>query len=265
MATDPVDTDADSTADSDAGEQHRNEADAVSRLADRHPSRLGVGHAGPRPRTNTLLSFRLDHGTARDAVWTHVDEDLVSDLGLVPIQTLVADKDEYLARPDRGREISEETAEILRERCTTSPQVQIVVADGLSSTAVEANVPDLLPMLVDGLDARGLEVGTPVFVKYGRVDVMDAVGEELDAECCVVLIGERPGLATADSLSAYTVYDPARGTPTAKKSVISNIHGGGLPPVEAGAAIADLVEEMCEKRKSGLDLRSDDREFTSSA
>ncbi len=235
--------------------------EVLDRIAERNPSRLGVGRAGSRPRTPTLLEFRSDHGVARDAVHSHVSDELIETMELFAVQTLVEDKDEYLARPDKGREISEATAELLRDSCQRAPQVQLIVADGLSSTAVERNIPDLLPILTDGLDQRGLDVGTPVFVTYGRVDVMDAIGEEIDAECCVILIGERPGLATAESLSAYMVYGPERGTPTAKKTVISNIHDGGLPPVEAGAEIADLVDEMCDKQASGLDLTSADREF----
>ncbi|WP_368280519.1 ethanolamine ammonia-lyase light chain EutC [Halalkalicoccus subterraneus] len=174
---------------------------------------------------------------------------------------MVRDKEEFLANPDRGREISEETADRLREECEVGPQVQLIVADGLSSTAVERNVPELLPVLLDGLADRDLRVGTPVFVEYGRVDAMDAIGEELDADCCVILIGERPGLASAESLSAYSVYGPERGGPTAKKSVISNIHEGGLPPIEAGAQLVGLIAEMCERERSGIDLREDDREF----
>lgn len=231
------------------------------RITGRNPSRLGVGRAGSRPRTDTLLEFRADHGIARDAVLTHVDSTFAEGLDMVAISTLVESKEEFLAQPDRGREISEETAERLREECEASPQVQLIVADGLSSTAVERNVPELLPVLLDGLADRDLRVGTPVFVEYGRVDAMDAIGEELDADCCVVLIGERPGLATAESLSAYLVYGPERGGPTAKKSVISNIHEGGLPPIEAGAQLVDLIVEMCERERSGIDLREDDREF----
>ena len=235
--------------------------DRLRRIVERNPSRLGVGRAGPRPRTETLLEFRADHGIARDAVFSRVSEDLIEELGLYRVRSLVADTDEYLARPDRGREISGETERELREGCELEPEVQIVVCDGLSATAIEANLPDLLPALLDGLRDRGISVGTPVFVEYGRVDVMDAVGETLGAEACVNLIGERPGLATAESLSAYFVYGPERGKPTAKKSVISNVHSGGLPAVEAGAAIADLLAEMLEQRASGLDLGGDDREF----
>jgi len=207
------------------------------------------------------VTFRSDHGRARDAVLTHVEEGVIDELDLVKLRTRVESKEQYLTRPDLGRDISAETAEYLREHCQQSPQVQLIVADGLSSTAVEANVPELLGICIDGLEDRGLDVGTPIFVEYGRVDVMDAIGEEIGADCCVILIGERPGLATAESLSAYMVYGPERGTPTSKKSVISNVHAGGLPPIEAGAEIADIVAEMCEKERSGLDLREDDREF----
>ncbi|WP_245809952.1 ethanolamine ammonia-lyase subunit EutC [Halorubrum vacuolatum] len=237
------------------------DADALERLIERNPSRLGVGRAGPRPTTETLLRFRQDHGLARDAVLTMVDPALIDDLDLVTVRTLVTEKDEYLARPDLGREISEETATSLREQCRVGPQIQVIASDGLSSTAIETNLPDLLPALMDGLAAHDLDVGTPIFVEFGRVDVMDAIGEELEADCCVILIGERPGLGSADSLSAYMVYGPERGAPTAKKSVISNIHAGGLPPVEAGATIADRIAEMCEHQASGLELTEDDREF----
>lgn len=241
--------------------EKENPADEMGKVRINTTARLGVGRAGHRPRTETLLDFRDDHGTARDAVLTKVDETLIADREFAKIETLVANKEEYLARPDRAREISEETTVRLREECEHDPQVQLIVSDGLSSTAVEKNVPELLPILFDGLEAHGLGVGTLVFVEYGRVDVMDAIGEDLGASCCVNLIGERPGLATAESLSAYLVYDPKRGTPTSKKSVISNIHSSGLAPVEAGAEIAALVSEMCEKRASGISLREDDREF----
>lgn len=240
-------------SDDAGGVERPTNARRLERLTESHPSRVGVGRAGPRPRTQTLLEFRADHGEARDAVTTHVDDDLVNRLDLVAVRSRATSKEEFLADPDRGRDVSDETVERLRDGCAEKPEVQIVVSDGLSSTAVEANVPELLPALLDGLDARGLDVGTPVFVEYGRVDVMDAVGEALDAECCVNLIGERPGLATNESLSAYFVYGPERGKSTAKKSVISNIHRSGLPPVEAGAEIAAVLEEIHEAERSGVD------------
>jgi ethanolamine ammonia-lyase small subunit len=243
----------DNTGDAAGNVDRPTDGQLLERLAERHPSRVGVGRAGPRPRTQTLLDFRADHGEARDAVTTHVDDDVVNRLGLVAVRSQAKSKEEFLADPEKGRDVPDEAVERLRELCPVGVDVQIVVSDGLSSTAVEANVPELLPALVDGLDACGLDVGTPVFVEYGRVDVMDAVGETLDAECCVNLIGERPGLATNESLSAYFVYGPERGKSTAKKSVISNIHRDGLPPVEAGAEVAAVLEEIHEAERSGVD------------
>ncbi|TYL39929.1 ethanolamine ammonia-lyase [Natronococcus pandeyae] len=255
------DSDAlESTSDYDSNRDHADE-ETLRRIVDRTPTRLGVGRSGPRPTTDSLLEFRADHGVARDAVLSQVSDDLIDDLGLVRLRTRVADKDQYLARPDLGRELDEQSLERLARECEAEPEVQIVVGDGLSSTAIETNVPELLPVLRDGLEARDISVGTPVFVEFGRVDVMDAVGEELEADCCVILIGERPGLRTAESLSAYMVYGPERGMPTAKKSVVSNIHDGGLPPVEAGAELVDLLAEMLAEEASGIDLREDDREF----
>jgi ethanolamine ammonia-lyase small subunit len=256
--TDPDAATHESTTDRDG--DHSNEA-ALRRIVERNPTRLGVGRAGPRPTTETLLEFRADHGVARDAVHSRVSEELIAALGLLGLRSQVSDGDQYLARPDLGRDLDEASLDRLSAECEPAPEVQLIVSDGLSSTAVEANVPDLLPVLRDGLADRDISVGTPVFVEFGRVDVMDAIGEELDADCCVILIGERPGLRTAESLSAYLVYGPERGTPTAKKSVISNIHADGLPPVEAGAELVELIEEMLEAEASGIDLREDDREF----
>ncbi|ELY59876.1 ethanolamine ammonia-lyase small subunit [Natronococcus amylolyticus DSM 10524] len=262
MASDSnPDADAEPPEPTTSDDADRGDEDALRRIADRNPTRLGVGRSGPRPTTEALLEFRADHGVARDAVHSRVSDDLLKEFGLVRLRTRVADTDQYLARPDLGRELDADSLERLERDCEPAPEVQLVVSDGLSSSAVEANVPQLLPALLDGLEARGISVGTPVFVESGRVDVMDAVGEELEADCCVNLIGERPGLRTAESLSAYLVYGPERGSATAKKSVVSNIHDGGLPPVEAGAELVDLIAEMLDAEASGVDLREDDREF----
>lgn len=235
--------------------QADDETTVLERIKAVSPSRLGVGRSGTRPPTASVLSFRADHARARDAVLTRVSAETIENNDLLKITSRVSDQDEYLARPDFGREIGKETAAQIRETCVHAPDVQIIVCDGLSSTAVEANVGDLLPMLIDGVKDRGLTLGTPLFVEFGRVDVMDAVGEELDAEIVVNLIGERPGLNTAKSLSAYLVYGPERSKPTAKKSVISNIHPEGLPPIEAGARIVELISTMHEQQQSGLDLQ----------
>ena len=218
-------------------------------------ARLGVWRAGPRYRTNTFLRFRADHAVAMDAVFIDVPEQVLEDAGLFSVQTLCDSKDTYLTRPDLGRRFSDETVAELRKRCVLNPDVQIVVSDGLSSTSVSANVKDVLPAILQGLKASGVTVGTPFFIKYGRVGAMDAVTEALGSKVTVILLGERPGLATGESMSAYMTYGGYIGIPEANRTVVSNIHRGGTTPTEAGAFIAELCLRMLKEKASGLDLK----------
>ena len=219
------------------------------------PARIGVWRAGPRYKTETMLRFRADHAAAQDAVFTDVSEALISKMNLFAVKTKCKDKDHYLTRPDLGRILDDEAVEALKSKCTKAPQVQIYVSDELSSTAIEANASDILPVIIQGLKNYGISVGTPFFLKYGRVPAMDHVSEVLGAEVTCVLIGERPGLVTAESMSAYIAYRAKVGMPEARRNVVSNIHRGGTPAVEAGAHIADLIKLMLDKKASGLDLK----------
>ncbi len=108
---------------------------------------------------------------------------------------------------------------------------------------------------LEGLNSYGIETGAPFLIKFGRVPIEDEVSEITGAEVVVLLIGERPGLATAESMSAYIAYKAAVGMDEARRTVISNIHKNGTPAIEAGAYIADIVKTMLEKKASGLDLR----------
>lgn len=219
------------------------------------PARIGVGKAGPRLRTETLLKLRADHASAKDAVLRAVDEDFLNELGLFHVQSKCRNIEEHLTRPDLGRQLSEEAVKTLTDRCVKSPKVQIYVSDGLSNMAVENNVADLLPVLTEGLKDRGIETGTPFFLKYGRVPTMDPISELLNAELTCVLIGERPGLAAADSMSAYITYKARVGIPESKRTVISNIHEKGIQPVEAGAYTADVICQALESQATGVDLK----------
>ncbi|HBM75650.1 MAG TPA: ethanolamine ammonia-lyase [Clostridiaceae bacterium] len=219
------------------------------------PARLGVWRAGPRYKTETLLRFRADHAAAMDAVFTDVSQEFLKKMNLFSIKTKCKNKDEYLTRPDLGRQFDKEEIDKIKEKCTASPQVQIYVSDGLSSTSIESNVADVLPAIIQGLEGYGIKVGTPFFVKYGRVPAMDVISEVLDAEVTCVLIGERPGLVTAESMSAYMAYRGKVNMPEARRTVVSNIHRGGTPPVEAGAHIADIIKLILEKKVSGVNLK----------
>lgn len=218
-------------------------------------ARLGVWRAGPRYRTETLLRFRADHAAAMDAVFSDLSQDLLNELGLETYSTICTSKDEFLTRPDMGRLLSPETVAEMQSKCKRNPQVQIFFADGLSNTAVESNIKDLLPSVMQGLKSNGVDVGTPFFLKYGRVGAMDAVTEALGSEVTVIFLGERPGLASSESLSAYMTYKGYIGAPETIRSVVSNIYHGGTNPVEAGAHIADIVRLMLKQKASGLDLK----------
>jgi len=219
------------------------------------PCRLGIGKAGARYKTDPQLEFRAAHSAAQDAVFTDVDPELVDKLGLFTVQTQCDCKDTYLTRPDLGRKLSDEGIATIKEKCKKNPTVQIYVADGLSSAAVAANIPDLLPAIVQGLQSYKIDVGTPFFVKYGRVAVMDQISELTGAEVTCTLIGERPGLITAESMSAYIAYKATVGMPEARRTVVSNIHRNGTIPAEAGAHIAEIIKIMLDKKASGTDLK----------
>ena len=219
------------------------------------PCRLGIGKAGARYKTLPQLMFRAAHSAAQDAVFSDVDQDFVDSLGLFTVQTMCENKDIYLTRPDLGRTLSKEAVETIREKCEKKPQVQIFVSDGLSSAAVAANTKDVLNGILQGLKSSGVKVGTPFFLKYGRVGSMDEVSELTGADVTCVLIGERPGLITATSMSAYIAYKATVGMPEARRTVVSNIHSAGTNPAEAGAHIADIIKLILEKKTSGTELK----------
>ena len=226
------------------------------RIKAKTDARLGVWRAGPRPLTRTTLRVRADNAAAMDAVFNDVHEEYLERNNLKTYQTKCDSKETYLTRPDLGRVFDDETAAKIKAECINDPDVQIVVSDGLSSSAVEANIDAVLPAIYNGLKATNLKVGTPFFVKYGRVGAEDSVASILGAKVTVILLGERPGLATSSSLSAYIVYGGYPGIPEANRTVVSNIHKAGTPPVEAGAYIAELCKQIFDKKASGLDLKA---------
>ncbi|MFV0518035.1 MAG: ethanolamine ammonia-lyase subunit EutC [Aminipila sp.] len=230
-------------------------AEAYYELKQYAPCRLGIGKAGARYKTDPLLQFRAAHSAAQDAVFSDVDSEFVERMNLFTVTTQCDSKDIYLTRPDLGRKLSAEAVETIKEKCKKNPTVQIYVADGLSSASVAANIQDLLPAIMQGLQSYGIDTGTPFFVKYGRVGVMDEISEITGAEVTCTLIGERPGLITAESMSAYIAYKATVGMPEARRTVVSNIHRSGTLPVEAGAHIAEIIKIMLEKKASGTNLK----------
>ena len=224
------------------------------KMKEKTPARLGSGRAGPRYKTLTMLRFRADHAAAQDAVFSQVAEDFAAKNGMTEVQTRCGSKDEYLTRPDLGRCFDEENRKKIRDAVSGTPRVQIVVGDGLSSAAITANAMDCLEAIRDGLKLRHIDVGTPIFVRYCRVGAGDAIGDVTGCELVCMLVGERPGLVTDKSMSAYITYQPHAGVSESTRTVVSNIHAQGTPAVEAGAHIAELIDTILKRKVSGVGL-----------
>ena len=229
--------------------------EAVRAMKKSTSARICYGRAGARARTVAWLRLLADHAMALDTVFTDVSEDFLNRMDFMKVQTQCRDKQEFLKRQDLGRKLSEEAKKTILEKCDKNKQVQILVVDGLSSNAIEANIPDLLPALIQGLEVENITYGNPFFIKYGRVWAQDEVARLVNCDLVVSLIGERPGLVTSESLSAYMVYRPNEKTVEADRSVVSNIHRGGIPPAEAGAHLASLFKRMLELRATGVQFQ----------
>ncbi|HXA84125.1 MAG TPA: ethanolamine ammonia-lyase subunit EutC [Candidatus Dormibacteraeota bacterium] len=237
--------------------------DLIEKIRARTPARVLADRSGAAYRTSTQLKLRQDHAAARDAV--RAEFELKRDLGakfaehwkLFSVSTTVASKEEYLRRPDLGRRLDEIARSQLAERCPSNVDLQIVIGDGLSVTAVSTQVPPLLPILAEKARLLGWTLGQPFAIQYCRVGVMNAVGELLQPRVLVLLIGERPGLATAESLSAYMAYRPRATHNDSKRNLISNIHARGVSTEAAAMRIIDLAEQMMRRQTSGVAIKEE--------
>ena len=237
----------------------------VRKIRARTPARLLAGRAGSAYRTSTQIELRKAHATARDAVRAELD--LERDFGseflarwkLPGLSTQAKNKDEYLLRPDLGRCFSAESrAELAsEERFARGCDLQIAIGDGLSVTAVARQVPPLQELLVEQANARGWKIGAPFVIRYCRVGILNEIGALLAPRVVVLLIGERPGLATAESLSAYLAYKPEKTHTDANRNLISNIHSRGVSTNDAAARIINLATRMMTTGTSGYQLREE--------
>ncbi len=233
----------------------------LERLRARTPARILAGRAGAAYRTKTWLELRRDHAAAKDAVCAELDlagdlgEAFVAEWGLFEVTTMARTKEEFLLRPDLGRTLDDAARSAIAGRCPSGVDFQVAIADGLSAAAVRAQVPALLPMLAAEASRRGWRFGQPFFIRHGRVGVLNDLGEILDPAVAVLLVGERPGLATAESLSAYMAYRPGAGHDDARRNLISNIHARGILPDRAAHRIAEFAEQMIRLATSGVAIK----------
>jgi len=236
-------------------------SEIVRKVRLRTPARLLEGRSGASYRTNTQLTLREAHAAARDAVRAELN--LITDLGddfvrkwnLFEVCSKAGSKDEYLLRPDLGRHLHDASSEEVSRRCALGNDLQVVIGDGLSVTAVAMQVPRLLPLLYEGAGTRGWSIGSTFVIRHCRVGILNDIGELLKPKVVVLLIGERPGLATDESLSAYMAYQPKASHTDADRNLISNIHDRGVSTEYAAQRILNLAALMMKTQNSGYQLR----------
>jgi ethanolamine ammonia-lyase small subunit len=235
----------------------------IERIRARTPARVLAGRSGAAYHTSTQLELRQAHAAARDAV--RAEFELVRDLGaefveqwkLFAVSSLASSKEEYLCRPDLGRRLTEEARSQVAANCESNADLQLVIGDGLSVTAVSAQVPALLPLIAEKARSRGWTLGSPFAILHCRVGIMNVVGELLNPNVVVLLIGERPGLSTADSLSAYMGFQTKASHNDSNRNLISNIHSAGVRTEAAASRIIELAEQMMQRQTSGVTLKEE--------
>jgi ethanolamine ammonia-lyase small subunit len=227
-------------------------------------ARIGLGRAGTAIPTRELLAFQLAHAQARDAVHAALDFDaLSSQLGAHGLPTIVlhseaSDRSEYLRRPDRGRRLDDRSRAALKEAASiTGYDLAIVIADGLSASAVATNTPAFLKHFLPSARSGELRIAPLCLVQQGRVAIGDEIGFLLHARAVCVLIGERPGLSSPDSLGIYLTYDPRSGLTDERRNCISNVRAAGLDVGMAARKLFYLVTESLRREVSGVELKDE--------
>ncbi len=235
-------------------------SDAWARLRAFTPARVAIGRCGDGLPTAALLDFQLAHARARDAVWAELDvpalgaairAHLGTDATVLAVATQAPDRRTYLQRPDLGRALTPASRQTLPT--AGAWDVAIVVADGLSAPAVHAHAPATVLALLAEL--APLRIAPIVLARQARVALGDEIGAALGVQLVVMLIGERPGLSSPDSLGAYLTFAPRPGRQNHERNCVSNIRAAGLPPAAAARRIAFLVKTALEMRISGVALK----------
>jgi ethanolamine ammonia-lyase small subunit len=226
-------------------------------------ARIALGRSGGSLPTRELLDFSLAHARARDAVLSPFDsEALAREIAKLGTETFVlsssaASRDEYLQYPALGRALSDEGRRQLEQRGKAPVDLAIVVSDGLSALAAERQTVPLLAELLPLLQRDNWFLAPVTIVRFGRVAIEDEIGEVLHAALALILLGERPGLGSPDSLGAYLVYQPRRGRNDAQRNCVSNIRPAGLPPAAAAATLHYLLTEARRRKLSGVSLKDE--------
>jgi ethanolamine ammonia-lyase small subunit len=226
----------------------------LARLVALTPSQVAMGRAGNRFRTDDYLRAREGQADARDAVHSEVPADWPAQHQLLPLRTQCVDRAEYLLYPNKGRRLDPGSVAALGGLRGSAPDVQLIVGDGLSPNAVVQNGTATLAAMQRALAAAGWQLGPGCYVKYARIAVADEIGVLTKARATVILVGERPGLGTGDSLSVYIAVAPKLGQDNAEKNCISNVRPIGIAPEEAAAQTVAILKRGFELGLGGVAL-----------
>ena len=235
------------------------------------PARIALGRTGTSMPTSAQLDFQYAHAQARDAVHLPFDSAGLSaqlaerGRASLRLHSAATDRNSYLQRPDLGRKLSDESAQTLRDYALANPggvDLAIVVADGLSALAVHCHTLPFLARMEDQIVNDGWSVSPVILVEQGRVAVADEIGELLGAKMVVILIGERPGLSSPDSLGLYFTYNPKVGLTDAYRNCISNVRLEGLSYGMAAHRLLYLMREACRRQLSGVNLKDEAQVLT---
>lgn len=226
----------------------------LKELVSSTPSQIAMGRAGTRFRTADYLRAREGHADARDAVHSEVPEDWAARHKLLPLRTQCKDRPEYLLFPNKGRRLDPASAAALAAQAERGPDVQLIVGDGLSPNAIVQNGEATLTAMQRAFAGAGWRIGTPCYVKYARIGVADEIGVQTQARASVILVGERPGLGTGDSLSVYIAVTPKLGQDNAEKNCISNVRPIGIAPEEAAALTVAILSRGFQLGVGGVAL-----------
>ncbi|CAN7184329.1 ethanolamine ammonia-lyase subunit EutC [Bosea sp. LjRoot237] len=239
------------------------EIESWKRLAALTPARIALGRAGSGLPTSETLRFALAHARARDAVHAALDTDMLArevgriGLQVVRVQSRAPTRDSYLLRPDLGRRLLPADREAVAAGATDPVDLSITIADGLSASAVQAHALPVLRSLVDHVRSAGWRLGPIALATQGRVALADEIGELQRARLALILLGERPGLSTPDSLGLYLTYAPRPGRQDGERNCISNVHDAGLSAAEAAARAAWLIREAFARSLTGVALKDE--------
>ncbi len=246
------------------------DADEWASLKQFTSARIALGKTGISIPVKESLRLKLAHAQAKDAVYTRMDKQALTDvltnaqLPAVAVHSKADNRDVYLQRPDLGRKLNEKSVDLLKLNPESLPDIVIIIADGLSAAAINKQAAATAILLAKEVTAAGFSLAPVILAEQARVAIGDEIAELLNARLSIILIGERPGLTSFESMGAYITYQPRIGTTDERRNCISNIQEDGLSPIMAATTIVQLVKAAFAMQLTGVGLKEGNNADSSS-